>query len=179
MRRFAILAGMAIGVLLIGVGIYLLVVRLSAAYPGAGNSPVAAAEPEPAHDFTLMALTGETVSLSDYRGKWVLVNFWATWCPPCVKEMPYLQKIAGTRNNIVVVGINLKESTETVAKFAADYNITFPVLFNPDDTTLRVYQARSLPRTFVITPDGNIALRVIGELNPTDFDNWLNTHLPD
>lgn len=132
--------------------------------------------PEPADDFTLESLTGDSVTLSDLQGQWVLVNFWATWCPPCVSEMPYLQKIADERD-MVVLGVNFKESRETVEKFVTENNITFPILMNPDDRLLLFYQARSLPRTHVIAPDGTVVLRVIGPISDEEiFDTWLDDH---
>ncbi|MCB9076530.1 MAG: redoxin domain-containing protein [Anaerolineaceae bacterium] len=135
------------------------------------------AEPELAYNFTLTALSGETISLADLEGQWVLVNFWATWCHPCVKEMPYLQHLAD-EYEVVVLGVNFNESAATVTKFVDDHDIAFPILMNPDDVTLTMYQARALPRTFVIAPDGTIALQIIGELVPETVDAWFEEHVP-
>jgi peroxiredoxin len=153
---------------------------LARADTGGNTTAYAALEPgvisEPAPDFTLEALTGETVTLSDLRGQWVVINFWATWCLPCVKEMPYLQKMAAERD-MVVLGVNFNEAPETVAQFVAEHNLSFPILMNPDDITLLVYQVRGLPRTFIIAPDGTIALRIVGEVDPDQLDRWLDDHL--
>ncbi|MCB0022998.1 MAG: TlpA family protein disulfide reductase [Caldilinea sp.] len=133
------------------------------------------ATPEISRDFTLPTLNGGTLSLSDLRGEWVVLNFWATWCAPCVKEMPYLSTVAETRD-VHVVGVNFNEDAATVRKFVADHAIDFPILLDPDDITLLVYGVRGLPRTFVIAPDGTIAHSVIGQLDPDRFDRWLDEH---
>lgn len=167
-------------VLLVMAGGYFVSIHFTTPTDGQGanagqlNPP---AEPELAHNFTLTALSGETISLAELEGRWVLINFWATWCPPCVKEMPYLQQLAD-EYEVVVLGVNFNESTATVTKFVDDHDIAFPILMNPDDVTLTMYQARSLPRTFVIAPDGTIALQIIGELAPETVDAWFDEHVP-
>jgi thiol-disulfide isomerase/thioredoxin len=128
--------------------------------------------PMSARDFTLESLDGESVSLQELRGQWVLVNFWATWCPPCVSEMPYLQQVADERD-MAVLGVNFKESEAAVERFVAENDITFPILMNPDELLLLFYQARSLPRTHVIDPEGNIALSIIGAVDEERFGAWL------
>lgn len=128
---------------------------------------------EPARDFTLQTLAGEAITLSDLRGQWVLLNFWATWCPPCVAEMPYLQRLADD-SNIAVLGVNFHESPAAVNRFLTDHAITFPILMNPDQVTIIFYQARSLPRTILINPDGLIALRIIGPIDEAHLDAWLD-----
>ena len=144
---------------------------LSASQPG--YPPVI---PEAAHDFTLETLNGEAVNLKALQGKWVVINFWATWCVPCVKEMPYLQRVAAD-GELVVLGINFNESPEVVARFVDEHQLTFPILLEPDSITLTLYQARSLPRTFVVSPEGDIVLRIIGEINPEQFDAWREQHI--
>ncbi|MCB0212539.1 MAG: TlpA family protein disulfide reductase [Anaerolineae bacterium] len=138
--------------------------------------PLPPMTPEPIYNFTMETLDGETVSLEDFEGQWVLVNFWATWCHPCVKEMPYLQRIAD-EGEMVVLGVNFNESPGAVETFIEEHNITFPILMNPSDVVLTMYQARSLPRTFVITPDGTIVQRIIGEIVPEQFDAWREQHV--
>ncbi len=138
-------------------------------------SALPAATAEMSRDFTLPSLDGGTVSLSNLRGEWVVLNFWATWCPPCVEEMPYLAEVADTRA-VKVLGVNFNEEATVVEKFVNDRAITFPILLNPDDITLLVYGVRGLPRTFVIAPDGTIAHSVIGQLDPVAFERWLDEH---
>jgi thiol-disulfide isomerase/thioredoxin len=126
-----------------------------------------------ARDFTLTTLDGESVSLSDYRGQWVLLNFWATWCGPCVEEMPYLNQLAAERD-LAVLGVNFKEDTAPVAQFVAEKGIDFPILLQPDDITLLFYGVRGLPRTFLIAPDGTVAHTAIGALRPAAFSATLD-----
>jgi peroxiredoxin len=78
---------------------------------------------------------------------------------------------------MIVLGVNFKEPPGTVERFVEEHNITFPILMNPDDRLLLFYQARSLPRTHVIAPDGTVALRVIGPISDEEaFDAWLDEH---
>ncbi len=138
-------------------------------------SPAAIPAPtrEPAYNFTLTTLDGESITLSERRGEWVLVNFWATWCPPCVREMPYLQELAETRD-MHVLGVNMGESEGQVRSFVTEHGITFPILMGADQLLSIAYNARSLPQTYVVAPDGTIALRVMGAVQPETFDPWLD-----
>ncbi len=133
------------------------------------------ATPEMSRDFTLSTLDGETIALSDLRGEWVVLNFWATWCAPCVEEMPYLNQVAAERD-VQVLGVNFNEEASRVAQFVADHAIAFPILMAPDDITLLFYGVRGLPRTFVVAPDGTLAYKGAGQLDPAAFDAWLEAH---
>jgi thiol-disulfide isomerase/thioredoxin len=132
------------------------------------------AEPDPAPDFTLTSLEGEKISLSDYEGEWLILNFWATWCPPCVSEMPYLQTLADRDLN--VLGVNMAEDADLVKLFTVKYGIEFPILMDPYDNLVLDYQARALPRTVIINPDGDIALRISGPIDGERLDPWLDDH---
>jgi thiol-disulfide isomerase/thioredoxin len=140
----------------------------------AAASSVPTREPEPAPYFNLTSLDGDSVSLSDYDGEWVLVNFWATWCPPCIAEMPYLQSLADRGLN--VLGVNMVEPPEDVRLFTELHGITFPILMEPDTNLVLDYQARSLPRTVIIAPDGTTALRITGPIDGEQLDPWLAKH---
>ncbi len=152
-----------------------------AAQPVASNDPPPAVShkasdtPEPARDFTLATLDGGSVTLSDLRGEWVLVNFWATWCAPCVAEMEYLEQIHQTRA-INVLGINYNEAPKDIKQFVDQHGVTFPILLEPDDILKMVYEARALPRTVVVAPDGTIVNRTLGQLRPETFDAWLDAN---
>jgi peroxiredoxin len=138
------------------------------------SEPDSTTEPELAPDFTLTTLDGKEVSLSDYGGEWVILNFWATWCPPCISEMPYLQTLADRGLN--VLGVNMAEPEEEVKLFTVKRGIKFPILMDPDDNLVLDYQARSLPRTVIIAPDGTIALRIAGPIEGEQLDPWLDDH---
>lgn len=112
-------------------------------------------EPLLAADFSMIALDGDNVTLSELRGKWVLVNFWATWCAPCIDEMPALQLFADSHaDQAVVLGVNMREETGAVADFLTRVGVTYPILLSPNDETLLAYQVYGLPTTWLIAPDG-------------------------
>ncbi|MCB0156076.1 MAG: TlpA family protein disulfide reductase [Anaerolineae bacterium] len=163
-------------IIMIWLGLWLFISGCAGPAISASQPPLPPITPEPAYDFTLETLNGETINLKELRGQWVLLNFWATWCAPCVKEMPYLQQIAD-EGQMVVLGINFNESAADVAQFIDQHQITFPILLNPNDVILTVYQARSLPRTFVIAPDGTVVQQIIGEVNPEQFDAWRDQNV--
>ena len=119
-----------------------------------------------APDFQLNNLDGQLVSLSDFRGKPVLVNFWATWCPPCRAEMPLIQntftdkKWAG--EGLVVLAIDIGESPPTVREFVKNYGLTFPVLLDIARDVSLEYYVRGIPTTFFIDREGIIQDMRIG-----------------
>jgi thiol-disulfide isomerase/thioredoxin len=128
-------------------------------------------EPYIAPDFTLAALDGATYTLSELRGRWVVVNFWATWCLPCIEEMPALQQIADEyRESLVVLGINMREDVLDIAPFIDAYAIRYPILLNPDDATLIAYNVVNLPQTLIVAPDGELVYRSFGPLTAAAFE---------
>ncbi len=143
----------------------------------AAPEPSTAEPPTPAalvaHDFALTALDGSTIRLSDLRGRWVLVNFWATWCEPCKVEMPDLQRIAAQyADRLTLVGINMRESADEVRAFAELLGLTFPLLLNPDDETVTAYYVIGLPVTVIVSPDGSLVFRQFGPVE-MDFEERL------
>ncbi|HHK75114.1 MAG TPA: redoxin domain-containing protein [Rhizobiales bacterium] len=118
----------------------------------------------PAPDFTLPDIDGKTHTLSGYRGKVVIVNFWATWCPPCRKEVPSMQRaytaLEGT--NVVMLAIHVGGNEDRIWSFLTDMDVTFPVLVDVGSKTGRKWPLRGLPTTFVVDRQGRIALRAIG-----------------
>ncbi|MFH1032723.1 MAG: redoxin domain-containing protein [Chloroflexota bacterium] len=117
-----------------------------------------------APDFQLQSLDGNTVSLSGLRGKPVLLNFWATWCPPCRKEMPYLQQIYNdwTSKGLVLLEIDVGETPATVNEFMKNNNLSMPVLLDVQKEVTRKYGIGAIPTTFFIDIDGIIQERVEG-----------------
>lgn len=118
-----------------------------------------------ATNFTLMSTHGNDISLSDYRGKFVLLNFWATWCPPCVKEMPALNvlhnKLKG-RNGLHVVAVHAGPALATVKKFLKDHPVDYEVVIDKN-MSLSSWQVSGLPTTFLINPAGKIIYKATGE----------------
>ena len=122
----------------------------------------------PAPDFTLPGLDGKKVSLSDYRGKVVFVNIWATWCPPCVEEMPSMQnlyqKLKSENFEIMAVSID-SQGAKVVAPFMKKYKLTFPALIDSMGTSKRIYKTTGVPESYIIDKDGILAKKVIGPLD--------------
>ena len=124
---------------------------------------------ELAPDFTLLSTDGAAVTLSDLQGKVVLLNFWATWCPPCTAEMPDLNQLYreyGDEKEFVIVGVNLEERPTEVAEFGEQKRIEFPLLLDRDGNVARHnYKVRTLPASLIIDREGNIRDRWSGSIS--------------
>jgi len=122
-----------------------------------------------APDFELTTLDGEEVRLSDYRGKRVFINFWATWCPPCRAEMPDMQKLYEEENvDIEILAINITESEpseENVKQFVEDFGLTFPILMDRKTEVASNYQVQAYPTSYMIDSKGVIRFIAPGALN--------------
>jgi cytochrome c biogenesis protein CcmG/thiol:disulfide interchange protein DsbE len=136
-----------------------------------GGSSTAGEIPAPregflAPDFSLQTPEGETIALSDLRGQAVLVNLWATWCPPCRAEMPSMQKLYHEYKDkgFVVLAVNMtyQDDPSAVVPFMQEYNLTFPILIEDTGNVARSYELRSLPSSFFIDRQGFIQEVVIG-----------------
>ena len=115
--------------------------------------------------FTLQTLGGQRVSLAEYRGRPVLINFWATYCAPCRREMPLLERTAAQHPGLVVLLIDERDSHDSASAFVNELQITSTVLFDGDGKVGDAYGISGLPTTFFIRPDGGIEGRYIGETN--------------
>lgn len=110
-----------------------------------------------APDFELTNLEGEKVSLSDYRGKYVLLNFWATWCPPCRREIPALNEFhEENKENFIVLAVDLGESREKVHQFISYGGYTFPVLLDETREIGNKYNVSAIPTSYFLDPQGKI-----------------------
>ncbi len=118
-----------------------------------------------APDFTLIDTQGKTHSLVDYRGKVVIVNFWAVWCAPCRKEMPAMQRAwEQTRDRgVMIIAVNWGDKAEAVDIFLEKTPVDFPVLLGGDKDMTAQWGVRGLPTTFIVDPEGRLAYRVDGE----------------
>jgi cytochrome c biogenesis protein CcmG, thiol:disulfide interchange protein DsbE len=129
---------------------------------------------EVAPDFELETLDGGTVRLSDFRGKPVVVNFWASWCNPCRQEFPLFRSaLADARGKFALVGVDAGDLRSDARRFAREERATWPNGFDGDGTVARGYGVDPLPQTFFIRPDGTIASHVIRELNRAELDREL------
>jgi len=127
-----------------------------------------------AYDFTLENYSGEDVTLSDYRGKIVIINFWASWCRPCRDEMPHFQTIqdeieaAGSDADIVILSVNMTDGTyetkDTAHGYVTANGFTFPLLFD-DGSVSSLYEAYYIPETYILDKDGIIIKVIEGSTN--------------
>ncbi|SDR86205.1 Peroxiredoxin [Paenibacillaceae bacterium GAS479] len=122
--------------------------------------------------FTLATTDGRTVSLADYEGKPVVVNFWGSFCPPCVREMPEFQRQYDKwkSEGLEILAINLSEDDLTVKNFVEGKNLTYPILRDVNEETEKRYRLRSYPTTFFIKPDGTLEEVYEGGMTEADIE---------
>jgi len=135
-----------------------------------GLTPIA--EPNPAPVLRLADLDGKAHDLADLKGKLVVVNFWATWCPPCRREMPSLERLNQQlkARGLTVLAVNVGEDADTVFSFTGQLEPApaFPILLDHDSQAMQRWKVKGLPTTFVIDPQGRLINRAVGG---RDFDN--------
>ncbi len=120
--------------------------------------------PKAAPDFNLPNIDGQQVSLQQYRGKVVFLNFWATWCIPCREEMPALERLHQTyqAQDLAIISIDLKESADQVKTFFQKHSLSFPALLDQDGSVFRDYLVAGMPTTYLIKRDGTLLARGVG-----------------
>ncbi len=134
----------------------------------------------PASDFELLNMDDEKVKFSKYRGKVVLLNFWATWCPPCIRELPSMEKLHQqvSAEDFKVIAVNQMEDVDQVFSFTGqlDLDLTFEVLFDTTSEVSQAYAVRGLPTTYLIDKQGNIRYRAVGgrEFNHPEVIKIIN-----
>lgn len=119
-----------------------------------------------APDFQLATLNGEETALSDYLGKKVMINFWATWCPPCRAEMPDMEKFFND-TDVEILAVNLTETEahpDQVQQFADEYGLTFPILLDEVIEVATVYAIQPVPTSFMVDSEGVIQFKTFGPL---------------
>src|SRR6185437_868591 len=165
----------AIAVMLIG-GQYLV-------HKGERSGRTTAGGPKPgsaAPDFALQSLDGKTVHLTDFRGKAVLLNFWATWCTPCRLEMPWfveLQKQYGPEG-LEVLGVAMDDAgKDKIAQFAKEMGVNYPVLLGKESVGDEYGGVEYLPTSFYIGRDGKVVARVFGLRSRSDIEDWIKQAL--
>jgi peroxiredoxin len=129
-----------------------------------------------AQEFTFKDTKGQTQRLSDYRGKWVLVNFWATWCPPCLQEIPDLMALhkAHKDKDLVVIGVALDSTSKSVEKFAAKHKIDYPLVVGSYEMAAQIAQIEDLPTTYLFDPQGKAVSFQVGMVTREDIENYIN-----
>lgn len=134
-----------------------------------------------APDFTLKTLDGETVTLSELKGKKVVLNFWATWCPPCKVEMPHFQSYYenySEQDNVVLLAANVTYSelgAENVQDFVNSFDLTFPILVMEKEDVINSYQVLTLPTTYFIDTKGRIQRQYTGPLDEKALREYVQS----
>jgi peroxiredoxin len=133
-----------------------------------------------APDFTLKNLKGEDQSLSDSKGEGVILTFWATYCPPCEKEMPLLEKAFQKYKGkgIEILAVNTAEPTVLVNQFISQKGLSFSILLDRDETVVHQYRVQNLPITFFINSEGEIVNKVSGELTKEELEKQMKQMKP-
>lgn len=132
-----------------------------------------------APDFTLSTVNGDERSLSDYRGKKVILNFWATWCPPCKAEMPeFVNYMKEKEEGVEIVTINLtstERDKDNITKFINDYELNFPVLLDEENVVGDMYRVISIPTTYFIDSEGLIQYKFVGPMTGDQLNQIILT----
>ena len=167
-------------ILLLGVGLaWIWVNRAPVGTSNAGSLSPAPAVGHPAPDFTLTTVHGERFVMSAQRGKPIVLNFWATWCPPCSAEVAELEEAHRQyAGQIVIVGVDQAEPAADVRAFAAQYGLTYLMPLDSQAEVSRKYAVRSLPTTFFIDRDGVIRRIAHGPVNRATLAQLLRTIFP-
>lgn len=146
-------------------------VRLSASVMLAVSFSVCAA------DFELKDLSGKVHRLADYRGKWILVNFWATWCPPCLHEVPELISLhsAHKDRDLVVIGVALDSTRSSVVEFAARENISYPLVLGNYGMAEKMGGVDVLPTSYLYAPNGKQVASQAGEVTRESIESYIRS----
>jgi peroxiredoxin len=165
----------AIGLFLIGFAVLAMTSPKVEVNAEAQNSVVPVEVNYAAPELTLENLNGDTESLADYLGQVVLVNNWATWCPPCKAEMPTLVAYHNehTADGFSIIAVDAGEPADTVLQFAKSYEMDFPVWLDPNSEALRAFGNGSLPNSYVIDRTGTVRYAWTGEINREMLEKYV------
>lgn len=127
-------------------------------------------------DFNLKGVDGKDYSLSDYRGKWVLVNYWATWCPPCLEELPELEVFHDKHKDTdaVVLGVNMERiAAEPLKAFVEEQFLSFPILHIDPVPRTELGRIPGLPTSYLVSPEGEVVARQVGPLTAEMLEGFI------
>ena len=135
-----------------------------------------------APDFSLVDPAGNPIKLSGLRGRWVFLNFWATWCAPCREEMPAFQKLLNGgygdyKDTLTVLAVDRAEGVDTVKKYLSDLKLSVPVALDTDGTVNDLYDVINLPRTYLIDPSGVIRYEQAGTMTSDYIQQYLSKEI--
>lgn len=127
-------------------------------------------------DLSLPRLGGETLQFSDYRGQWLVVNYWATWCAPCRKEIPELSELHDEREDITVLGLAFEDADESdFEDFLSEFEVTYPILlvdvYNPPEP---FGSPKALPTTYILDPEGRSVKTFVGPVTRQTLESFIN-----
>ena len=137
------------------------------------------AKGEMAPDFELTTLAGDPVKLSDYKGKKVILNFWATWCPPCRAEMPDMQKYYEEQaqgEDVEILAVNLTtadKGMDAINAFIEEFGLTFPVPMDTEGDIGELYQAAAIPTSYMIDTEGRVQNKIVGPMNEQMMEDFI------
>lgn len=127
-------------------------------------------------DFSLQDMQGKTHRLADYRGKWVLVNFWATWCPSCVSEIPELNSLHGASKDVIVIGIVMDyKSVSRVAEFVEAHHIRYPIVLGNRRIAEQIGEMEVLPTSYLYSPTGEQVGFQAGEVTRAAIESYIKS----
>jgi len=128
-----------------------------------------------AADFTVTDTNGKTHTLSGYKGKWVLVNYWATWCPPCLEEIPDLIALHGDKkNNLVVIGVAMDyRNAKQVTDFADGMLVDYPIVLGTPRVVRQIGPVQGLPTTYLYNPEGKMVAQQVGLITRAAVENYI------
>lgn len=138
-------------------------------------APLYAAGPAKKPTLSVRTLDGKTFDLSQQAGRWVIVNFWATWCSPCIKEMPDISHFVESRNDVAAIGLAYEDTDKAeVEAFVKTHPVVYPIAqVDVYDPPKGFDTPRGLPTTYLIAPDGSVVRRFIGPVTSADLDKAL------
>ena len=130
-----------------------------------------------AQGFVFKDMQGQAQRLSDYRGKWVLVNFWATWCPPCLEEIPDLVALheAHKKTDLVVIGVALDSTGESVVEFVAKKHVSYPVVLGDYELAEQVGEVNALPTSYLFDPAGKLVSYQEGMVTRESVESYIKS----
>lgn len=128
-----------------------------------------------AQGFVFKDMQGQAQRLSDYRGKWVLVNFWATWCPPCLEEVPDLMELheAHKKSDLVVIGVALESTEKSVKQFVDKKHVSYPIVVGDYDLAAQVGEVEALPTSYLFDPTGKLVSYQEGIVTRSSIESYI------
>lgn len=130
-----------------------------------------------ANEFAFKDMQGKVQRLSDYKGKWVLVNFWATWCPPCLEEIPDLVEMHNARKDkdFAVIGIAMSSGADSVNAFAKQMEISYPIVYGNDQIAAQIGRVNALPTSYLYDQTGKLVSYQSGMLTRNDIESFIRS----